>query len=127
VPDLRGRTLDDARSALQAVGLAATFRGVNVNVDKNVVAETMPAAGTSLGPGSTVTVLVGTGSTPVPDVSGMNQSEATRALQANSFGVAITTARDPRVPAGSAIGTRPSAGTIIQRGSVVELIISSGR
>ena len=34
VPQLRGKTLEDARAALQAAGLTLTVRGVNVNVAK---------------------------------------------------------------------------------------------
>ena len=127
VPSLRGKTLDEARASLQAAGLTATFQGINVNVDKDVVADQSPEAGAQLPPGGTVAVRVGTGFTPVPDVANRPQNDAVKLLQDNSFRVTIVTARDARAPAGAAVATRPEPGTIVPRGATVELTISAGR
>lgn len=127
VPQLRGRRLDDALAALQAAGLTATVRGVNANVDLNVVADQTPDVGAAVAPGTTVTVIVGTGETPVPDVTGRPAEQARLLLQQNSFRVNAVNRRDPTIPAGSVIGTNPAAGTVIPRGSAVELSISAGR
>jgi eukaryotic-like serine/threonine-protein kinase len=124
---LRGKTLDDARAALQAAGLTATVRGVNANVDKNVVADQSPDTGAALPPGGTVTISVGTGSTAIPDVANMPRDQALKTLQNNSFHVTVRDRRDPRVPAGAAIGTAPGAGTVLPRNSELELSISAGR
>ena len=75
-PQLRGKTLDDAQVVLKSEGLGAIVRGVNANVDKNVVVDQMPDVGASLPPGGTVTILVGTGSTAIPDVSNMPRDQA---------------------------------------------------
>jgi serine/threonine-protein kinase len=127
VPQLRGKTLDDARAALQASGLTATVRGVNANVDKNVVADQSPDTNTSLPPGGTVTIAVGTGQTDIPDVANMPRDQAIKTLQNNSFHVTVRDRRDARVAAGMAIGTAPPVGIVYPRGSDVELSISSGR
>ena len=127
VPTLRGKSLDDARAALQAAGLTVIVKGVNANVGRDVVFDTTPAAGTPIPPGTTVTVMVGTGNVTVPDVAGRSQPQATRELQDNGFRVVTRERRDPRIPAGSAIDTRPAAGNEIPRGAEVELTISSGR
>jgi serine/threonine-protein kinase len=127
VPDLRGKSLDQARSALQAAGLTTTVRGVNANVDKDVVADQSPPASTSLAPGATVTVLVGTGYTAVPEVANRPRDQAVKLLQDNSFRVLVQTRRDPRIAAGLAIGTQPGAGTPAPRGAEVELDLSAGR
>jgi serine/threonine-protein kinase len=127
VPQLRGKTLDDALAALRSAGLTATVKGVNANVDANVVTDQTPDVGTMLGPGATVTVVVGTGSTPVPNVTGMPRDQAVRLLQTNSFRVQEREMKDPRVPAGSAIATKPGSGSVLPRGSEVELDISTGR
>ena len=127
VMQLRGKTLEDARAALQAAGLTATVRGVNANVDKNVVVNQSPDTGTALPPGGTVTISVGTGSTAVPDVASMPRDQAIKTLQNNSFRVNLRDRRDPRIPAGLAIGTAPPAGMVLPRGSDVELDVSSGR
>jgi serine/threonine-protein kinase len=127
VPQLRGKTLDDARVALQSAGLTATVRGVNANVDKNVVTDQSPDVNTTVPPGATITISVGTGSTTIPDVANMQRDQAVKTLQGNSFHVTVRDRRDPRVPAGVAIDTLPKAGNALPRGSDVELNVSSGR
>jgi hypothetical protein len=127
VTQLLGKTLAQAQAALKADGLTATVRGVNANVDKDVVAGQQPAAGTSLPPGGTVTILVGTGATTVPDVAGQPRDQATRLLQQNSFHVVSRQRRDDRVPEGIALETRPEAGTVATRETQIELWISTGR
>jgi beta-lactam-binding protein with PASTA domain len=127
VPQLRGKTLDDARATLQAAGLTATVRGVNANVDKNVVADQSPDSGAPLAPGGTVAISVGTGSTSIPEVTNLPRDQAVKTLQNNSFKVSIRDRKDPRIPQGNAIGTAPAAGTVQPRNSDVELSISAGR
>jgi serine/threonine-protein kinase len=127
VPQLRGKTLDDAQAALKADGFTSTVVGVNENIDKNVVVRQTPDAGALLPPGGTVTIVVGTGSTAIPAVTNLPRDQAVAMLQNNSFKVTLTNRRDSRVPAGVAIGTNPPAGTVLPRGSPVELAISAGR
>jgi beta-lactam-binding protein with PASTA domain len=127
VPQLRGKTLDQAQAALQSDGLAATVRGVNANADKDVVVDQSPDTGTTLGPGGLVTIMVGTGSTAIPNVANMQRDQAVMNLQNNSFRVVLRQRNDPRIPPGVAIETRPPAGTIAPRNTEVELRISSGR
>ena len=124
---MRGKTLDGARAALQAAELTATIRGVNANVDKDVVTGQMPDVNTTLPPGGTVTILVGTGSTTIPEVANLPRDQALKVLQTNSFRVTVRDRRDPNIPAGSAIETVPKGGTVAPRGSVVELAVSTGR
>jgi len=127
VPQLRGKSLDDARAALQAAGLTVMVRGVNINVERDIVADQSPDAGSALPPQGTVTIMVGTGNVAVPEVAGRTQPQATRLLQDNGFRVNVRDRKDQRVPQGSAIETRPAAGAVIARGAEVDLIISSGR
>lgn len=127
MPQLRGKTLDDALAALKTAGLTATVKGANANADTNVVVDESPDAGASLAPGATVMLTVGTGRTPVPDVANTPREQATKTLSNNSFRVNVREKRDSRVPAGIAIGTVPAAGTVLPRGADVELDISSGR
>ena len=127
VPELRGKSLDDALVALRTAGFTTTVRGVNVNANRDVVADQSPAAGAALPFGGTVTVLVGTGQTPIPDVSNMPREQAVRTLEANSVRVTVRQRRDQRVPEGVAIETRPADGTLQPRNSEVDLVVSSGR
>jgi serine/threonine-protein kinase len=127
VPQLRGSSLEQAQAALAQAGLTVTVRGVNANVDRNVVADQSPDAGANLPPGGTVSLSVGTGSTAVPDVANLPRDQAIQRLQGSSFRPTVRDQRDQRIPAGSAIGTKPPAGMILPRGTEVELDISSGR
>ena len=127
VPQLRGKTLDQAQAIVGQLGLTVTVRGVNANVDKNVVTDQSPDAGAPLTPGGTVTLSVGTGSTAIPEVVNLPRDQALRTLQNSSFRVVVHDQRDPRIPAGAAIGTRPATGTVMPRGSDIELDVSSGR
>jgi tRNA A-37 threonylcarbamoyl transferase component Bud32 len=127
VPQLRGKTLDQAQAAVKADGLTATVRGTNANVDKDVVVDQQPDAGTPLTPGGTVTIVVGTGSSVVPDVSNMPRDQAVRTLQNTSFRVALRQRRDPRIPADVAIESNPPAGSVVPRNAQVDLVISAGR
>jgi beta-lactam-binding protein with PASTA domain len=102
-------------------------KGINANVDKNVVADQTPDLGTVLPPGGTVTISVGSGFTATPDVANMPRDQALRTLQNSSFHVTVRDRRDPRIAAGAAIGTVPPAGSVLARNSEVELDISAGR
>jgi serine/threonine-protein kinase len=127
VPELRGRTLEQAQAALRTAEIGATVRGVNTNADKDVVVDQQPPPGTTLPPGGVVTILVGTGATTIPDVSNQPRDQAVRTLQNNSFRVLLRERRDPNVAPNAAIESRPSGGTIAPRGTEVELFISTGR
>jgi serine/threonine-protein kinase len=126
VPQLRGKPLDQAQASLGSAGLTVTVKGVNANVEKNIVADQQPDVGTALAPGSTVTLMVGSGSTAVPDVSNLPRDQAAKTLQSNSFRVVVRQRSDQR-PSGVAIGTLPPAGSIQPRGSEIELDVSRGR
>jgi hypothetical protein len=127
VPALKGRSLRDAQAALEAAGLRVTVRGVNVNVDQNVVWDQSPEAGAQVPPAGIVNIQVGTGNTAIPEVAGQSREQAVRLLQENSFRVQPRERRDERIPVGLASGTNPPAGTPFERGAQVELFISSGR
>jgi serine/threonine-protein kinase len=126
VPQLRGRTLQQAQAAIATAGLTVTVRGDNVNADRDVVAQQSPEAGNPLPPNGTVSIVVGTGNTAIPNVTGRPRAEAARILQDNSFRVTVRERRDPRVPAGQAIETRPDAGTPHERRAEVDLFVSTG-
>jgi len=127
VPQLRAKTLDDARITLQNAGLTATVRGVPANVDKNVVVDQSPDVGATVPPGTTISMNVGSGSTVIPEVTNLSRDQAIKTLQSNSFKVTARDRRDPRIPQGNAIGTNPPAGTVQPRNSDIELSISAGR
>ena len=127
MPQLRGKTIDQAQAALQADGLTSAVVGATANVDKNVVFDQSPDVGASLKAGSPVTIRVGSGATAVPAVTNLPREQAVTTLQNNSFHVSLRERRDPRIAAGLAIDTNPPAGTVLPRGSAVVIDVSSGR
>lgn len=69
----------------------------------------------------------GTEEVEVPDVVGMDQLEATRALQEAGFTLgAVTRVFSNQVPVGRVAGSKPPAGTMAEKGSPVALGFNSG-
>ena len=68
VPDVVGKSVDDAASALAAVGLSATVSDTGVASDQPVgaVAGSTPSAGQRVTPGTTVTLFLSTGPQALP-------------------------------------------------------------
>jgi serine/threonine-protein kinase len=67
VPNLIGRTEEQARSALEALGLVIRVNATTVEVapdQDGLVAEQIPAAGAEVEPGSTISVTLGEAPTP---------------------------------------------------------------
>jgi serine/threonine-protein kinase len=127
VPNLRGRNLQEAIAAANAAGLTVTVRGVNLNGEPNVVLDQSVAAGSSVAPGTTVSLSVPTGNVAVPNVAGQSADQAARTLADQGFRLGGTRSRrDPRIPAGAAAETQPPAGAVVPRGAAVDLVISSG-
>ncbi|MEU6573203.1 Stk1 family PASTA domain-containing Ser/Thr kinase [Streptomyces sp. NPDC046805] len=90
VPDVTGKTCDEAKAQMQANGLAGNC--VNVpTTDPNQngkVVKTDPAANSQVDKGSTVNISVGQGAaqqTPVPQVTGMPLKQAKQTLKQAGF------------------------------------------
>ncbi|WP_199176347.1 Stk1 family PASTA domain-containing Ser/Thr kinase [Actinomyces qiguomingii] len=132
VPTVSGLSESEARSAIEDLGLVYA-KGEDVNsdtVDAGLAVSTDPGEGTSVMLGSTVTVHFSSGSAmvDVPDVSGQSQADARAAITEAGLSVGdVTTEDSTTVPSGSVIRTDPVAGTPVERGSSVSLVISSGK
>ncbi len=88
-----------------------------------------PTAGTSVSPGDTISYWVSSGKPPVavPDLSGDTQSEAQTALAAVGLNLGtVTTQTSTTVPAQEIISQFPTADTKVSRGSMVDVVVSSG-
>jgi serine/threonine-protein kinase len=122
-----GQSQADALSSLRALGLTGAIVAGNVNAPQGTIAEQSPAPGTAVQPGARITLTVATGFLPVPEVSGKSEGDALGILHGADFHVpSIRRQANPGTPAGISIGTQPPAGRLVQRGSDVDLIISSG-
>lgn len=98
------------------------------DVSEGVVAEVSPPAGQTVDTGTEVTVHVSKGARPVsvPDVAGMSEDQARRAVERAGLEIGAVQHRfDEDVDGGDAIGTDVDAGTEIPGNSEVTLILSN--
>lgn len=131
VPKLAG--LDQARA--EQVLRTAELEPKIVERRHNSIAEGQvigsdPAAGTNLRQGDTVTVLVSAGKPTVPEIAeGTSRAEAEAAIKAVQLKPAHDTSADEfhaSVPDGAVIRVQPEAGTQLDIGEEVDLILSKG-
>ncbi len=102
---------------------------VSDTVPADSVIRTNPAAGTSVGVNTLITVYVSSGKTQfaMPDLAGMNEQMAKDALdQAKLTLGTIVQAHSSTVPQGQVIESDPIAGTMIGAGTTINLTISDG-
>ncbi len=87
-----------------------------------------PAGGTKHERGTNVTIFVSAGPAPIdiPNVSGLDQVDATQRLVSAGFRVAKTTEPSTTVEAGRVIRTEPGGGEKAARDSTVTLVVSAG-
>ncbi|MBW3068019.1 MULTISPECIES: Stk1 family PASTA domain-containing Ser/Thr kinase [unclassified Actinomyces] len=132
VPNVSGMSESDAQAAIEGLGLVYE-KGEDVNsdtVDAGLAVSTDPGDGTSVLLGSTVTVHFSSGSAmvDVPDVTGKSQADARTAITDAGLSVGdVTTEDSADVASGAVIRTDPVAGTPVERGSTVSLVVSSGK
>lgn len=130
VPDVIGRTEDEALFILRAEGFEVTVETVeNDDAESGTVFSQDPAAGTEVAEGSDVRIQVslGPGDEVVPDVSGQSLASAQSELQAKGFRIGGPEEQSSdSVPAGQVIATEPGAGATAPRGSTVTVIVSTG-
>ena len=132
VPDVSGMTEEDAKSAIEGLGLTYN-RGQDVpsdTVKEGLAVSSDPGAGTSavLGTEITVSFSSGAATAEVPNVAGMSQSEARKKIE--EAGLAwgdVTTEDSPSTQEGNVVRTNPAAGTSMSRGETVSIVVSSGR
>jgi hypothetical protein len=88
-----------------------------------------PSAGTDVNSGSAVNLVVSTGpaQVAVPNVVGDTQAAATTAITGAGLVLGtVTTASSSTVASGDVISESPSAGTNVNSGSAVNLVVSTG-
>jgi serine/threonine-protein kinase len=130
VPPVTGLSQADATAKLTQAGLKTTVTSqADDTVQKGLVISQNPDAGSAVDPNAAVTIAVSTGpnSTQVPDVSGLNQTDATAKIQAAGLTVSTAdTVPSAAQPAGAVVDTDPAAGKTVDKGSAVALHLASG-
>jgi serine/threonine-protein kinase len=130
IPPLEGRDVIEAQNELLALELEVRLEDVeNPDLEPRTVIETDPPAGEAVDVGTLVTVrfAVGPDTVEVPPVDGRPEAEAEALLrEANlSIGPRIPEASDD-VAEGVVIRAEPAAGTALEPGTEVSLVVSSG-
>ncbi len=128
---LVGKSLKQAESILASKGFGYTTKTVTrPNATGQKVIRVSPAGGTPLPKGSTVTLYyaVKPGKVAIPQVQGLNVSQATTALTKAGFTVAPTTNTvvSTTITKGLVVSTTPPYGTTAAPGTQVTLEVSGG-
>jgi eukaryotic-like serine/threonine-protein kinase len=127
-PAGRNRLLAVLLAVLVAVGLVAGLVAVLVATrpSRQVAAPAGAGSTTTLRPASAVSAATSPARL-VPVVAGATQAEAAERLHHAGTPVgAVRRVRSDKVPRGRAVGTKPPAGTDLQPGQRVALLVSSG-
>jgi beta-lactam-binding protein with PASTA domain/tRNA A-37 threonylcarbamoyl transferase component Bud32 len=124
VPFLVGSTQQQARDRLREAKLDPTFESVESDEPQGQVLSTSPEAGTSVEQGSAVTVTISKGPKEVPNVVGMNRSDAIQKILAAGFKFNIRADRESTEPRGTVTDQLPPGGEPHDQGTVVTLFVS---
>ena len=126
VPDVTGRTAEEAQSLLEGVGLevGTTQKEDSATVEEGRVTKTDPPANTAVSAGSRVTLYVASGQVVVPDVVGQNVEDATNALQAAGLQVSSRPVESDR-PEGEVVAQSRPAGQPVPVRTAVTLDVAT--
>jgi serine/threonine-protein kinase len=131
MPNVVGAKLEDGVKTLQDAGLVPNpVEEADPAVAAGNIGRTEPVADTLVKKGQTVDVFFTAAVTPfvLEDMAGKTQADALAALQLLGLTVdpTIITENNPDVPAGTVIRTDPPAGTTMQQGDTIKLVVSAG-
>lgn len=130
VPDVKGKTADQASRAIAAAG----FKPGAVRYDENaegaagaVIAQE-PAAGERAADGSTVLLTVaGPAPVQVPSIVGLTRQAATAMLVTLGLDLGdVIESYEPTAPAGQLVQQEPPAGTVVPKGTLLKAVASKG-
>ena len=131
VPDLVGKTADEAKKLLQANGLKykAGTAEYSDSVEKDRIARQDVAAGSKVAKDTVVTYYLSLGSegTSVPDVVGQTRSSATATLNNAGFYVTVDQQYSDTVEEGLVISQTPSSGSKLKAEGTVNIVVSKGK
>lgn len=130
IPNVIGLPYPDAARQLEQVGFGAE-RGeqrFHNAAPRGTVLDQDPVPGSSVTPGSRVTLIVSSGQRigSIPGVIGMSREQALSALEVAGFDAGEVTQRPSNEPMGTVIDSRPRPGGQAPMPSAVALVLSEG-
>lgn len=133
VPDVTGMTEEEAKKTLNAknLGFEVTSREESEEYEEGLVCSQTPASGKKVNKNTKVTVVVSSGlvgqSITIPDVTGMSEDDALKALNSAGFkNVSSSYSYSDSVAEGNVISTTPSANTKGSKDTKITMTVSKG-
>lgn len=130
VPSLVGKTEEEAKEALNAVNLGyKAVKQASSTIPEGKVISQGTTAGTKVNKNTTITLSISSGpdSATVPNVIGIDQVEASNAIESAGFKVSVKKAYSDTVEAGKVISQSPSASSATTPGATVTITVSEGK
>ena len=127
VPDVTSQPVEQAQTQLTNAGFKSSVTRVASSRPKGIVITQAPAAGVTAVSGTTVKLTVSSGVKPVvvPQVVGQTQGSAVNALTGAGLKPVLHNVGSSK-PAGIVVAQKPPAGKEVDKGSKVELNVSTG-
>ncbi|MDJ0347988.1 transglycosylase domain-containing protein [Cryobacterium sp. PH29-G1] len=128
VPDVRGKSMSEAKSTIQAAGFSFVDGGATASeMPVGTVASTDPAGGSSSTRGATITAYSsdGTGVT-IPNVVGKSEADARSTLTGDPYTFTVAKTEEPttdKAQDGKVIAVQPGVGTSSRPGDAVTIVI----
>ncbi len=129
-PTVLGQDQTAAVAALEDAGLDVAYDDpvYDAELPAGTVVTADPRGGAQVLPGDTVTLTLSLGELTVPKVRGLDEDAAQDALLDKQLEFGESTGRyDEKVPEGIVLASVPKAGTQLEPGSSVDLVLSLGR
>ena len=133
LPDnLVGMSPDDARKAIEALGLKWELDASKVasdTVPEGKIAQTNPSPGSKVKAGQTIRAYLSSGSdqVDVPDLSGMTQDQARSTLKSVGLELGNVTSVDSEKEKDRIVEQDPATGTKVKKGTTVGVSVSNGK
>jgi eukaryotic-like serine/threonine-protein kinase len=131
IPTVRGLALADAERILASNGFTTSVSSEQSELPEGTVVRTIPAEGELVRQDLTIEIIVSGGREQVRiprAILGDPVEDARELLESDAFGLVVREEyrNDPTVPAGIVITTDPAPNELVDRGSTITLIVSSG-
>jgi len=124
VPYVVGTLRKEARATMLEQNLKVRFQEEDSDEPTDQVLSTAPAAGTSVAEDTMITIVFSDGPEEVPDVRGLKQREAERAIREAGFVADVRTDAASVEPKGTVVDQIPVGGTADQ-GSTITIFVSA--
>ena len=130
VPNLLGKTVEEAEEELKDTGLGLVKAGEKASDEypAGQIMEQSVAAGEQVGKDTTIEYTLSTGSAALTVPNVINQPQATAEAQILDMGLQTTIENNysADVPAGNVISVSPEVGTAVNAGDTITLVVSLG-